>query len=103
MKVVYQNQDDKDLTCSVINITKEYKNVTNEQRTLLIDSIIESDHNQTTTCLRCNKLDNHSIISLIRLTTLSGKILPIMCGSTLNNKTIQPVLDIISQLFTISR
>ncbi len=95
MKAVYWNQNGKDLTYSIMNIPNEYKNVDNEQRRLLVDSILEFDHNKITTCLRCNKLDSHSIISLIRLATISGKALPIMCGNTLKNKVIQPVLDVI--------
>ncbi len=95
MKAVYWNQNGKDLTYSIMNIPNEYKNVANEQRRLLVDSILEFDHNKITTCLRCNKLDSHSIISLIRLATISGKAFPIMCGSAFKNKAIQPVLDAI--------
>ncbi len=95
MKALYWGQDDKDLTCKIMNIPNEYKDVAIEQRKLLIDSIIGLGYNKVTIDLRWNKLDNHSLISLIRLATISGKAFPIMCGSAFKNKAIQPVLDAI--------
>ena len=95
MKALYWDQDDRNLTCRITDIPNEYKDVVNKQRKILIDSIIELGHNKIRTCLRCNRLNNHSLISLIRLATVSGKAFPIMCGSAFKNKAIQPVLDAI--------
>lgn len=45
--------------------------------------------------LRSGFLDSRKLIGLIRLATLSGEVYPVLCGSALKNKALQPLLDAI--------
>ncbi len=92
---MYWDLDDKGLTYRTIDVPEEHRGVVSRYRKLLIDSIIELDKKKTMLYLGHGELDNDSLISLIRLATISGRGFPVICGSAFKNKAMQPGLDAI--------
>ena len=66
-----------------------------KHREKLIEAIAEIDDNIAEKYLEGNDISEKEIIESIRKATLSLKIVPVMCGTALRNKGIQPVLDAI--------
>ncbi len=81
-RVMYWDLDGRGLTYRATDIPNEYKDVVEGCCGLLIDSIVEFDKQMLVAYLGCNKLDNNSMISLIRLATISGRVL-VICGIVL--------------------
>jgi elongation factor G len=66
-----------------------------KHREKLIETIAEIDDNIAEKYLEGNDISEKEIIESIRKATLSLKVVPVMCGTALRNKGIQPVLDAI--------
>ncbi len=64
-------------------------------REKLIESLAEMDDNLAEKYLEGIEIPNKEIIQAIRQATISLKAVPVMCGTALRNKGIQPVLDAI--------
>ena len=62
-------------------------------REKLIETIAEIDDNIAEKYLEGIDISEKEIIESIRKATLSLKVVPVMCGTALRNKGIQPVLD----------
>jgi len=62
-------------------------------REKLIETIAEIDDNIAEKYLEGIDISEKEIIESIRKVTLSLKVVPVMCGTALRNKGIQPVLD----------
>ncbi len=96
---MYWDLDGRGLTYRATDIPNEYKDVVEGCCGLLIDSIVEFDKQRLVAYLGCSKLDNNSMISLIRLATIA---LPVICGSIFIIKAIQSGLRCNCKLSTIS-
>lgn len=64
-------------------------------REKMIESLAEMDDNLADKYLEGSEISNKEIIQAIRRATISLKAVPVMCGTALKNKGIQPVLDAI--------
>ncbi|MFP3039096.1 MAG: elongation factor G [Candidatus Hodgkinia cicadicola] len=76
-------------------IPTEFITKAKQVREKLINSIAECDIAAMTFYLRSGFLDSRKLIGLIRLATMSGEVYPVLCGSALKNKALQPLLDAI--------
>ena len=65
-------------------------------RTEMIEAIIEDDNQLMHEYLEGKEPDLKILRKLLRQAVIKGKIVPILCGSALKNKGIQPLLDAIS-------
>ena len=64
-----------------------------EYRTRLIEAAAELDDDVLEAYLGGEEPDEATLVRLIRQGTVSGKLVPILCGSAFKNKGVQPLLD----------
>jgi len=62
----------------------------------LVESIAETDEEMMMRYLEDGVLTNEELREALRAATLSGALVPVLCGSSLKNKGIQPMLDAIT-------
>ena len=83
------------LSFTVSDIPSEMSQEVKEYREKLIESLAEMDDYIAEKYLDGTEISNKEIIQAIRQATISLKAVPIMCGTALRNKGIQPLLDAI--------
>lgn len=66
-----------------------------EFREKMIETLAEADDDVMEAYLSETDIDNDSLMSAIRKATIGLKLVPVLCGSALRNKGIQPLLDAI--------
>jgi elongation factor G len=64
-----------------------------EYRSALIEAAVEMDDTAMEAYLEGNEPDEATIIACLRKGTVSGKLVPVICGSAFKNKGVQPLLD----------
>jgi elongation factor G len=64
-----------------------------EYRTKLIEAAAELDDDVLEAYLGGEEPDEATLVRLIRQGTVSGKLVPVLCGSAFKNKGVQPLLD----------
>ena len=64
-----------------------------EAREKLIETIAESDDELTLKYLEGETITVEELRAALRAATLSGALVPVLCGSSLRNKGVQPLLD----------
>ncbi|ETR70348.1 MAG: elongation factor G [Candidatus Magnetoglobus multicellularis str. Araruama] len=82
-------------TFSSDQIQDDMIDIANEYREKLIETLADFDDTIMEAYLAENNICETDIIAAIRSATISLKCVPIMCGSALRNKGIQPLLDAI--------
>jgi elongation factor G len=89
--------DDKKLGLSftVTEIPADMSQEIREYREKLIESLAEMDDYIAEKYLEGTEITDKEIIQAIRQATISLKAVPVMCGTALRNKGIQPLLDAI--------
>ncbi|MGC8633701.1 MAG: elongation factor G [Candidatus Limnocylindrales bacterium] len=80
-------------TYDVVEIPAELREEAERRREELIGAAAEMDEGLTHKYLQGEPLSEDEIRHGIRLGTLQMKIIPVLCGSALRNKGVQPVLD----------
>jgi len=74
-------------------IPDEYRAEAEEQRQKLIEVIAETCDDLMIKYLEGDELTVEEIVAGLRAATISGQLVPVLCGSALRNKGIQPMLD----------
>lgn len=74
-------------------IPAEVLELANEYRTLLIESVAETDDTLTEKYLEGQPLTEAEITHALRQGTITGRIVPVLCGSAFKNKGVQLLLD----------
>ncbi len=64
-----------------------------EYRQALIEAAVEMDDAAMEAYLEGNEPDEATIVACLRKGTVSGKLVPVICGSAFKNKGVQPLLD----------
>jgi len=78
-----------------IDIPGNSRDGAREQRELLIESLAEEDDQLMTAYLEGGSIAPSEIKAALRRTCISNKVVPVLCGSALKNKGIQPLLNAI--------
>ena len=78
---------------SVSDIPSDVLSQVKEHREKLIESLAEMDDHIAENYLEGTVVSEKEMIRAIRQATISLKAVPVMCGSALRNKGIQPILD----------
>ncbi|MCX6012681.1 MAG: elongation factor G [Chloroflexi bacterium] len=85
-------EDHQNLSIHFREIPEEYKVVAAQWHDSLIEKLSEVDDNFMTAYLD-GKITIDNIKSTLRKGTTSAKLVPVLCGSALRNKGVQPLLD----------
>ncbi|MGA3038925.1 MAG: elongation factor G [Vulcanimicrobiaceae bacterium] len=71
----------------------ELRDLAEKWRFQLIEAIAEQDDELTEMYLEGKTIPEERLKRALRLATISGKVLPMLCGSAFKNKGVQPLLD----------
>ena len=96
MKQYKWNDDTLGATFSMDDIHADDIDKAEEYREKLIETVAEADDDIMDAYLSETPISPQSLVEGIRRATISLKLVPILCGSALKNKGIQPLLDAIS-------
>lgn len=78
-----------------IDVPSEYAEKARGQREALIESIAEEDEQMMAVYLEGRVASADELRAALRRACLSNKLIPVLCGSALYNKGLQPLLDAI--------
>jgi len=96
MKQIVYSDEAMGETFSTEEIISDYIDQANEYREKLIESVAEYDDEIMEAYLSEISIDKDMLVSAIRKATIDLKLVPVLCGSALKNKGIQPLLDAIN-------
>ena len=94
--IIYE--DDLGTRSTQTEIPEDMKELAEEYRTKLLETVAEQDDDLMMKYLEGETLTEEEIISALRKATISVKIIPVLCGTAYKNKGIQPLLDAIVDL-----
>ena len=66
-----------------------------EYREAMLESLADVDEHYMEQYLEGGKVTADELVSVIRKGTLSGQVVPVLCGTALKNKGVQPLMDAI--------
>jgi len=95
MKQIIWDDDTLGATFSVQEIPPEDRGVAESYREALMESLSETDDDIMEAFLSEEPISREDILRAIRNGTIGLKLVPVLCGSALKNKGIQPLLDAI--------
>jgi elongation factor G len=88
---IYANDLGTDI--QVVDIPADLKEMADEYRLKLVESVAEVDDELIEKYLGGEELTEEEIRSALRKGTIEGKIVPMLCGSAFKNKGVQSLLD----------
>ncbi|MEW8300113.1 MAG: elongation factor G [Candidatus Thiodiazotropha sp.] len=74
-------------------IPSQHREAAGAARAAMIERLAEADDDLLSLWLEDGEADESSIHGALRRATLNGRIVPVLCGSALRNKGVQPLLD----------
>ena len=86
---------DVDAEPEAIGIPQGYGEKVREQREILLESLAEEDDEFMAAYLEGRAVTPSEIRAALRRACTANKIVPVLCGSALKNKGVQPLLDAI--------
>ncbi|RZB30692.1 MAG: elongation factor G [Desulfobacteraceae bacterium Eth-SRB1] len=95
MKQIVWDEDTMGFTYSIQDIPGDLLEKAEEYREKLIETVAEVDDAIMEAYLSETPVTNESLIDAIRKATIDLKLVPVLCGSALKNKGIQPLIDAI--------
>jgi elongation factor G len=87
--------DDLGKNIEIGDIPAEYQEAAEAARLELVEKVAELDEELTMKYLEGEELTPEELVAGLRAGTLSSSIVPVMAGSSLKNKGVQPMLDAI--------
>ncbi len=97
MKQTVWEDDTLGETYTTEDIPRDFIETAEEYREKLIETIAEVDDDIMEAYLSETTIAPESLLAAIRRATIDLKLVPVLCGSALKNKGIQPLLDAIVQ------
>ena len=85
--------DDQGRTMERGEIPAEMRGEAQAARDTLVERIAETDEALTHEYLEGKTLSSEALKAALRRATISGQLVPVLCGSSLRNKGVQPLLD----------
>jgi elongation factor G len=93
MKAILWNEDDQGLSYKLEDIPSEHVESAEKWRENMIEAAAEANEELMTKYLEGEELTADEIRAGLRQRTLSGEIVPALCGSAFKNKGVQAMLD----------
>ncbi|MEO1620671.1 MAG: elongation factor G [Cyanobacteria bacterium J06632_3] len=88
---VYTNDLGTDI--QVTDIPDAVKEKAEEYRTLLLETVAETDDNLMERYLEGEELSSEELMAAVRKATIEDELVPMLCGSAFKNKGVQLLLD----------
>ncbi len=85
--------DGADAPSVELQVPQAYLQRVREQRDLLVEKLAEEDEQLMRIYIEGHSASAAGIKAALRRATLAGKIVPVLCGTALKNKGVQPLLD----------
>ena len=95
--IYYKIGDDEGHIDKVTEIPEELKSKAEEYRSNLIEKVAENDEDFLEVVFSGDEFDDQTFKNAIRRVTISNAIIPVMCGTALKRKAIQPMHDAIGE------
>ena len=93
------NEEDQGMTFSEIEIPADILDEATQLREELLEAVAEFDETLMEKYFEdANSLTEREILNALRQATISGKVVPMMCGSAFKNKGVQSMLDMVMEL-----
>ena len=89
--IIYK--DDKGVEMEETDIPEDMKEMAQEWREKMVESVAETDEELMMKYLEGEELTEEEIKAAIRKATIACEITPVVCGSSYKDKGIQPMLD----------
>jgi elongation factor G len=93
MKAILWNEDDQGLSYKLEDIPSEHVESAEKWRENMIEAAAEANEELMTKYLEGEELTADEVRAGLRQRTLSGEIVPALCGSAFKNKGVQAMLD----------
>jgi len=97
MKQFVWEEDDLGATFEVAEISSDFIDSAAKYRDKLLETVAEFDDEIMEAYLSEAHIAPENLVAAIRRATINLKLIPVLCGSALRNKGIQPLLDAIVQ------
>ena len=85
--------DDLGTRLAETEVPPELQDQVAEQREILIEKVAETDEALTLKYLEGEEITQEELRAALRRATLESRLVPVLCGSALRNKGVQPLLD----------
>ncbi len=98
-KGIVWNEDDMGMTFKEVEIPAEIIDDARRLRSELLEAVAEFDESLMEKFFEDeNSLTEREILNALREATISGKVVPMMCGSSFKNKGVQAMLDMVMEI-----
>ena len=95
MKAVVYDEATEGKTFTVGDIPAELKDDADLARAELVEKVADLDEGVMEAFLEKGDLSNEELVPAIRRITVAGRFVPVLCGTSLRDKGVQPLLDAI--------
>lgn len=95
-KSIIFNKDDFGSSFELQDIPENYKEKASLLQQAMIESLVELDESAMERYLEGEEIPKEELRSLVRKGVLSNSIIPVLCGSSLKNVGVQPLLDAVT-------
>jgi elongation factor G len=93
------NEEDQGMTFQEIEIPADIVDEARQYREQLLEAVAEFDDNLMEKYFEDpESLTEREILDALREATISGKVVPMMCGSAFKNKGVQAMLDMVMEI-----
>ncbi|MEJ2285396.1 MAG: elongation factor G, partial [Desulfobacterales bacterium] len=93
MKQIRWDEDSLGASYQTLDIADEHRQAADSYREKLLEAAAEYDDDLMEAYLSEAPIETQKILEAIRKATVGLKLVPVLCGSALRNKGIQPLLD----------
>ena len=93
MKAIVYDEATEGKTCTVGEIPAELKDEAELARAELVEKVADLDEGVMETFLENGDLTKEELIPAIRRIVVAGTFVPVLCGTSLRDKGVQPLLD----------
>ena len=98
-KGIVWNEDDHGMTFNEVEIPADIIEDARKLRSELLEAVAEFDETLMEKFFEDeNSLTEREILDALRQATISGKVVPMMCGSSFKNKGVQAMLDMVMEI-----
>ena len=93
MRAILFSEDSQGSAIEYADIPSELAAKAEEARAALIEYVAELDEELLEAYMENTDVSEGALVEAIRRTTISNQLVPVLCGSSLKNKGVQPLLD----------